>query len=112
MMKGPRKQILNAGAASLQRAAALVLRGRDCEKVPLDSDPSAAPNLLGLITELREFPDQRFEAIWSSHMLEHPFPSKVPPLSVRECKRVVKSTVEQRALRHSESAPHNCAFMA
>jgi ubiquinone/menaquinone biosynthesis C-methylase UbiE len=68
-----------------------VFRNGDWEEVRLDVDPSVAPNVLGSITEMREFPDHCFDAIWSSHTLEHLFAHEVPR-ALRECKRVLKAT--------------------
>jgi predicted SAM-dependent methyltransferase len=83
---------LNAGAGhSSARGIAPAFRDEGWEEVRLDIDPSVAPNVLGSITEMREFPEHCFDAVWSSHTLEHLFAHEVPR-ALRECKRVLKPT--------------------
>jgi SAM-dependent methyltransferase len=86
----PRKRILNAGAGHLStRGIAPAFRNGSWEEVRLDIDPSVNPNVLGSITEMRDFPKHCFDAVWSSHTLEHLFAHEVPQ-ALRECKRVLK----------------------
>jgi predicted SAM-dependent methyltransferase len=67
-----------------------MFRRGNWEEVRLDIDPAVDPTVLGSITEMKDFPEQAFDAIWSSHTLEHLFAHEVP-LALRECKRVLKS---------------------
>jgi SAM-dependent methyltransferase len=83
------KRILNAGAGHVSaRGMAAVLHNGGWEEVRLDIDPSVDPNVLGSMTEMRDFPDHCFDAVWSSHTLEHLFAHEVPR-ALRECKRVL-----------------------
>jgi SAM-dependent methyltransferase len=86
----PRRRILNAGAGhSSARGIALVFRDNGWEEVRLDIDPSVNPSVLGSITEMSAFPEHCFDAVWSSHTLEHLFAHEVPQ-ALSECKRVLK----------------------
>jgi SAM-dependent methyltransferase len=85
-----RKRILNAGAGHLSsRGIAPVFRGGGWEEVRLDIDASVDPNVVGSITEMKDFPEHCFDAVWSSHTLEHLFAHEVPR-ALGECKRVLK----------------------
>jgi len=86
-----RKRILNAGAGPVSaRGIAPMFRGSGWEEVRLDIDPSSKPNVVGSITEMTTFPDHCFDAVWSSHTLEHLFAHEVPR-ALGECKRVLKT---------------------
>jgi SAM-dependent methyltransferase len=85
-----RKRILNAGAGHRSaRGIAPLFRGGGWEEVRLDIDPSVEPSVVGSITEMKDFPEHCFDAVWSSHTLEHLFAHEVPR-ALRECKRVLK----------------------
>jgi SAM-dependent methyltransferase len=85
-----RKRILNAGAGHMSaRGIAPVFRSSSWEEVRLDIDPSVNPNVLGSITDMKDFPKHCFDGVWSSHTLEHLFAHEVP-LALCECKRVLK----------------------
>jgi SAM-dependent methyltransferase len=84
------KRILNAGAGPVSaRGIAPIFHDGLWEEVRLDIDPSSKPNVIGSITEMTTFPDHDFDAIWSSHTLEHLFAHEVPR-ALGECKRVLK----------------------
>jgi SAM-dependent methyltransferase len=86
----PRKRILNAGAGHLSaRGIAPVFRSGGWEEVRLDIDPSVDPSVVGSITEMKDFLEHCFDAVWSSHTLEHLYAHEVPR-ALRECKRVLK----------------------
>jgi predicted SAM-dependent methyltransferase len=85
-----RKRILNAGAGPISaRGIPPVFRNGGWEEVRLDIDPSVNPSVLGSITEMTDFPEHTFDAVWSSHTLEHLFAHEVPR-ALREGKRVLK----------------------
>jgi SAM-dependent methyltransferase len=84
------KRILNAGAGHLSaRGIAPLFRSGGWEEVRLDIDASVDPNVIGSITEMKDFPEHCFDAVWSSHTLEHLFAHEVPR-ALGECKRVLK----------------------
>jgi SAM-dependent methyltransferase len=58
--------------------------------VRLDIDPAAKPDILGSITNLKgKVADGSFDAIWSSHNVEHLYAHEVP-LALAEFKRILK----------------------
>ncbi len=59
------------------------------EEIRLDIDPSVAPTVVGSITDMNSFASEHFDAVWSSHTLEHLFSHEVLP-ALREFKRVLK----------------------
>jgi SAM-dependent methyltransferase len=85
-----RKRILNAGAGHMSaRGIAPVFRNGSWEEIRLDIDPSVNPSVVGSITEMKDFPKHCFDAVWSSHTLEHLYAHEVPR-ALGECKRVLK----------------------
>ena len=56
----------------------------------LDIDPAARPDILGSITDLRNrIPDASFDAVWSSHNIEHLHSHEVP-VALSEIRRILK----------------------
>ena len=68
-----RKRILNAGSgAGRIRRIAPMISEQGWEEVRLDIDPGVKPDVVGSITELQaSFAAESFDAVWSSHVLEH-----------------------------------------
>ena len=67
------KRVLNAGSGppSNRHLHPIFAKG-DWTEVRLDVDPRAAPHLTGSVVDMRTLiQDQSFDAIWSSHSLEH-----------------------------------------
>lgn len=64
-------------------------RGADWAEVRLDINPAVAPDILASITDMGNVEDASFEALYSSHNLEHLHPHEVGA-ALREFKRVVK----------------------
>ena len=64
-------------------------RGGDWHEVRLDINPAVRPDILASITDMREVADASFEALYSSHNLEHLHPHEVPT-ALREFRRVLK----------------------
>ena len=85
------RRILNAGAGHRSaRGIAPLFASPDWEEVRLDVDPSVIPTVLGSIINMRElFGHGSFDAVWSSHTLEHLFSHEVP-LALSEFKRILK----------------------
>lgn len=63
--------------------------GRDWEEVRLDIDESVKPDLTGTMTDLSAVEDDSFDALFSSHNIEHLYPHEVP-VALAEFRRVVK----------------------
>jgi SAM-dependent methyltransferase len=86
-----RKRMLNAGSVSgpARRIARMISEQR-WEEVRLDIDPEVKPDVVGSITELDlSFSPQSFDAVWSSHLLEHLYAHEVYP-ALRQFFRVLK----------------------
>ena len=63
--------------------------GPSWHEVRYDIDPAVQPDLVGSITEMGMLGDASFDAIWSSHNLEHLDAFEVPA-ALREFRRVLK----------------------
>jgi SAM-dependent methyltransferase len=86
-----RKRILNAGSGPERiRRIARMISERDWEEVRLDIDAGVKPDVVGSITQLDvSFPAETFDAVWSSHVLEHLYAHEVYP-ALRQFIRVLK----------------------
>lgn len=65
-------------------------RSPDWREVRLDVNPDVAPDIIASITDMRMVATKEFDAIWSSHNLEHLESADVPS-ALREFYRVLKS---------------------
>lgn len=85
------KKILNAGAGSRSaRGIPALFAPPEWEEVRLDIDPAVSPTVVGSITDMQNLCEtESFDAIWSSHILEHLYSHEVP-LALREFRRVLK----------------------
>jgi SAM-dependent methyltransferase len=61
------------------------------EEVRFDIDPAAEPDLVGSMTDLSQVGDDSFDAIFSSHNIEHLYAHEVP-IALGEFCRVLKPT--------------------
>jgi SAM-dependent methyltransferase len=60
------------------------------EEVRLDIDPEVRPDIIGSITELdHSLAPQSFDAVWSSHVVEHLYAHEVYP-TLRQFYRILK----------------------
>ena len=85
------KKVLNAGAGprSPRRLHPIFTDGA-WHEVALDIDPTTEPDQIGSVTDMRAFfPDASFDAVWSSHNIEHLYAHEVP-IALREFRRVLK----------------------
>jgi predicted SAM-dependent methyltransferase len=73
------RRILNAGSGpQAARRMASVFLTQEWEEVRLDIDPNVRPTVVGSITEIKSlFQPASFDAVWSSHTLEHLFAHEV-----------------------------------
>lgn len=87
-----RKRVLNAGSGPYAARKLHPVFARDAwHEIRIDIDPQSEPDLVASITDLRSsFAAQSFDAIWSSHTLEHLYAHEVPT-ALGEFKRVLKS---------------------
>lgn len=65
-------------------------RAPDWQEVRLDINPAVKPDILASITNMKEVPEGSFEALYSSHNLEHLHPHEVP-LALAEFYRVLRA---------------------
>jgi len=86
-----RKRVLNAGSGPYSARKLHPLFARDVwQEVRIDIDPQSAPDLVGSITDMRSsLAPQTFDAIWSSHTLEHLYAHEVPS-ALSEFRRILK----------------------
>ena len=87
----PVKLVLNAGCGSPgPRSLHSCFDGEGWHEIRLDIDPRVGPDVVGSVTDLRPFfGDATFDAVWSSHNVEHLFAHEVP-LAFAEFRRVLK----------------------
>ncbi|MCP3476606.1 class I SAM-dependent methyltransferase [Bradyrhizobium sp. CCGUVB1N3] len=85
------KRLLNAGSGSgtAQRIAPMMLE-HGWEETRFDIDPNVEPDVIGSILELSgAFKPQSFNAVWTSHVLEHLYAHEVYP-ALRQFHQVLK----------------------
>jgi SAM-dependent methyltransferase len=87
------KRVLNAGSGPHSaRPLHPAFRKPLWQEVRLDIDPDMRPDLVGSITDMRKLvPSKSFDAVWSSHSLEHLYAHEVPA-ALSEFKRILKPT--------------------
>ncbi len=60
------------------------------QEVRMDLDPAVRPDVVGSMTDMHaHFGTQRFDAVWSSHSLEHLHSHEIP-VALKEFRRVLK----------------------
>lgn len=64
---------------------------REWAETRLDIDPGAKPDIVASMTDMSMVDDEQFDAIFSSHNLEHLYPHEVPA-ALAEFRRVLKPT--------------------
>jgi SAM-dependent methyltransferase len=86
-----RKRVLNAGAGAPDGAAIHpVFATRDWAETRLDIEPSSRPDIVGSIVDMRsQVADGAFDAIYSSHTIEHLYAHEVIP-AFHEFRRVIR----------------------
>lgn len=85
------RRVLNAGSGPpSNRHLHPIFADGDWGEVRLDVDPQASPHLTGSVVDMSTLvPSQSFDAVWSSHSLEHLHAHEVP-LALSEFARVLK----------------------
>ncbi len=85
------KRVLNAGSGPHSSRKLHPAFVRDAwQEIRIDIDPQAKPDMVVSITDMKSsFEPESFDAIWSSHTLEHLYAHEVP-IALAEFKRVLK----------------------
>ncbi len=87
------KRVLHVGCGPKQdktKALPAIFHGDDWQEVRLDIDPTVEPDIVADITNLHMIENDSFEAIYSSHNLEHVYNHQVPVV-LREFFRILKT---------------------
>jgi predicted SAM-dependent methyltransferase len=85
------RRVLNIGSGprSIRKANA-IFDPDGWQEVRMDLDPAVRPDVVGSMTDVHShFGTQRFDAVWSSHSLEHLHSHEIP-IALREFRRVLK----------------------
>ena len=84
------RRVLNAGSGPLpSRQLHPVFRKGTWQEVRLDIDPQTMPDVVGSIDDMGELQPQSYDAVWSSHSLEHLYAHEVPS-ALAEFRRVLR----------------------
>jgi SAM-dependent methyltransferase len=85
------KRVLNAGSGPLtSRRLHAMFKSGAWREVRLDIDPAARSDVVGSITDMHaHFPERSFDAVWSSHCVEHLHAHEVAQ-ALAEFRRVLK----------------------
>ena len=85
-----KKRVLNVGSGPPDENVRRKFRVESWSEVRLDIDPRVAPDLVGSITDMRAIvTDRCFDAVWSSHSIEHLHAGEVVP-ALQEFQRILK----------------------
>jgi len=85
-----RKKVLHVGCGSYSLSRLHeTFRTDEWQEVRLDIDPNVKPDIISSITDMSSVPSHSFDAIWSSHNIEHIYHHEVP-IALAEFYRVLK----------------------
>jgi predicted SAM-dependent methyltransferase len=85
------RRVLNIGSGpkSIRKANA-IFDPDGWQEVRMDLDPAVRPDVVGSMTDMHvHFGAERFDAVWSSHSLEHLHSHEIP-VALKEFRRVLK----------------------
>ena len=84
------KRVLHVGCgAKNPEKLHKTFRSPDWEEVRLDIDPAVKPDIVGTMTGMPTIADGSYDAVWSSHNVEHLYAHEVP-VAFAEFLRVLK----------------------
>src|SRR4051812_28896703 len=87
-----RKRVLNVGSGPAPVRLHDVFASAEWQQITLDANPSARPDLIGSPSDMKRIVgDGEFDAVWSSHSIEHLRAHEVLP-SLAEFVRVLVPT--------------------
>ena len=86
------KKFLHVGCGPVPKEHTPFARASDAwTEIRMDIDPAARPDILGHMTDMSAIADQTYDAVYSSHSIEHLYPHEVP-VALSEFRRVLKPT--------------------
>ena len=86
------KKFLHVGCGGLRQQDTPFAGERETwQEIRMDVDAKTAPDILGSMTDMSAVPNGEFDAVFSSHSIEHLYPHEVPT-ALAEFRRVLKST--------------------
>ena len=72
------RSFLHIGCGEKRKAqTTLAFNTAEWSEVRFDIDPTVKPDVIGTMTDLSTIPDQSFDALFSSHNIEHLYPHEV-----------------------------------
>lgn len=80
---------VGCGPARQNRTTRGLMNTNEWQEVRFDIDPAAEPDIVGTMTDMSAVPDSSFDALFSSHNIEHLYPHEVP-VALAEFRRVLK----------------------
>lgn len=84
------RRVLNIGCGPKSKSRLhRAFHGPEWDEVRLDIDKTVEPDIVGSIVDMWEVPTASFDAVWSSHNVEHLHAHEVQP-ALREIRRVLK----------------------
>ena len=81
------KKLLHVGCGPLNK---LNIKGfiNDWQEVRYDIDPNVIPDIIGTLTDMYKVASESFDALYSSHNIEHLYPHEVP-IAIKEFYRIL-----------------------
>jgi SAM-dependent methyltransferase len=91
LVSSGQKRVLNGGSGPRPgNRLHAIFRSSGWREVRMDIDPATAPDVIGSITDMRSsISSGSFDAVWSSHSLEHLYSYEVPS-ALSEFRRILK----------------------
>ena len=83
------KKVLHVGSGGVHIINTHGFNQGEWEEVRLDINPAMGPDIVGSMTDMQGVPDKSFDAVYSSHNIEHLYPHEVP-IALKEFRRVLK----------------------
>lgn len=85
-----KKKVLHIGCGPEHILGSFGFDADSWEEVRLDINPDCKPDILGTMTDLSSVTDSSFDAVYSSHNIEHIYPHEVP-IALKEFLRVLNN---------------------
>lgn len=82
-------RVLHVGSGRLTKANLKGFDTPEWQEIRLDIDPEVQPDIVASITDLSSLQEDSYEAIYSSHNVEHIYPSQVQTF-LKDCYRILK----------------------